>query len=479
MANGQCVLGMVGLGVMGRNLLLNLADHGYTVAGYDKEAAQVRALSAEAQGRPIQAAERLKDFMDSLRRPRTVMMLVPAGVAVDAVLQMLQPYLEPGDLVIDGGNSHYSDTDVRAAALSEKGIAFLGIGISGGEQGAREGACFMAGGPATAYAKVQAMFEATAAKVGGEACAAYLGPGAVGHYVKMVHNGIEYGLLQAIAETYDVMKRGLGLSDDELSGIYRRWNEGELNAYLVETTACIFQVSDVQTGKRLVDVILDESRQKGTGKWTVPEALDLQVPTPTIDAAVMMRDLSMFKDEREMASQRLKGPAKPFQVEAGTVVEHLRAALYVSMIAAYAQGLAMLHVASQTYNYGLDLGKVARIWRGGCIIRAALLEKIRTAYQRQANLPNLLLDLPFGQEVMERQDSLRTVTCLAAQMGLPVPALMAALGYWDSYRSAWMPANLIQAQRDYFGAHSYERVDQPGTFHTDWGKECVEEAKHG
>jgi 6-phosphogluconate dehydrogenase len=455
---------------MGRNLLLNLADHGYSVAGYDKQAAQVRALQAEVQGRPIQAIDRPREFVSRLDRPRIIIMLVPAGVAVDAVIQALQPFLEPGDLLVDGGNSYYAETERRAAYLSKNDLSYLGLGISGGEQGAREGACFMPGGDPEAYARLRPMLEATAAQAGGTQCVAYLGPGAAGHYVKMMHNGIEYAVLQLIAETYDLMKRGLHYSNEQLSAIYRLWNGTELNSYLIEKTAEVLLVSDNTVGQKLVDVILDKAMQKGTGKWAVQAALDLQVPVPTIGAAVTMRNMTLLKPERIIASRRLRGPASVLPLDADGFVNQLRGALYMGIVAAYAQGMVVLNTASQTYNYGLDLATVARIWRGGCIIRAALLEKIQAAYGSQRDLPNLLLDLPVGEQMMQREDSLRAVLCLAIQLGLPTTALMASLGYWDSYRSAWLPANLIQALRDSFGAHGYERIDRPGIFHTDWRK---------
>jgi 6-phosphogluconate dehydrogenase len=387
---------------------------------------------------------------------------------VDAVIRDLLPHLQPGDLIIDGGNSHFDDTDLRGKMLAEKGLHFLGVGISGGESGARHGPSIMPGGPREAYERVRPIFEAVAAKVNGEPCVTYLGPGSAGHYVKMVHNGIEYGLMQLIAESYDLMKRGLGLSDDELHDVYARWNETELNGFLIEITAQIFRQVDEKTGRRLVDVILDEARQKGTGKWTSQDGMELQAPTPTIDAAVAARDLSTYKTERETASRLLGGPSPSFQGERGAFLEQLRSALYAAMILTYAQGMALLRVASQSYGYGLDLEAVARIWRGGCIIRAALLEPIRAAYRARPDLANLLLDPDLSAELVRRQGDLRAIVSHAAGLGIPAPGLMASLAYLDGYRSAWLPANLIQAQRDYFGAHTYERVDARGVFHTRW-----------
>jgi 6-phosphogluconate dehydrogenase len=467
----QYEIGMVGLGVMGRNLLLNMADHGYSVAGYDKDLSKVQALRTAAGSRDVQGAESLEEFIGLLRSPRAVMMLVPAGRPVDSVIQDVLPHLEPGDMIIDGGNSHFKDTDLRAQTLAEKEILYLGVGISGGEHGARHGPSMMPGGPKDAYERVRPIFDAVAAHVNGEACMTYLGPGSAGHYVKMVHNGIEYGLMQLIAEAYDLMKRGLGLTDDELHAVYNQWNHAELNGYLMEITANIFLHVDEQTGKRLIDVILDAAKQKGTGMWTSQDAMDLQVPVPTIDIAVAMRNLSAFESERVAASKALDGPTPAFQGDREGFLGRLRNALYTAMIITYAQGMAQLRSASQAYEYDLDLEAVARIWRGGCIIRAALLEDIRAAYRTQPDLANLLVDSHFSREVMARQEDLRAVVRTAAGLGIPTPGLMVSLAYFDGYRSAWLPANLIQAQRDYFGAHTYERVDARGVFHTRWEEE--------
>jgi 6-phosphogluconate dehydrogenase len=461
-------MGMIGLGVMGRNLVLNMADHGYSVAGFDKDLSKVEALQDEAGDREIQGAKTPEEFVRLLRTPRAVMMLVPAGPPVDAVIQNVLPYLQEGDLIIDGGNSHFPDTDLRAAKLAEKGIHYLGVGISGGESGARHGPSMMPGGPKEAYERVRPIFEASAAHVYGEPCVAYLGPGSAGHYVKMVHNGIEYGLMQLIAESYDLMRRGLRLSDDEMHDIYDLWNREELSGYLMEITADIFLKRDEKTGKELIDVILDEAKQKGTGMWTSQDAMELGVPVPTIDIAVVMRNLSAFEVERSVASRALTGPEPIFEGDLWDSVEQLRHALYAAMIVTYAQGMAQLRVASNTNAYDLDLEAVARIWRGGCIIRAALLEKIRAAYKTNPDLPNLLLDPDLGRAVESRQEDLRSVVRTAAEWGIPTPGFMVSLGYFDGYRSAWLPANLIQAQRDYFGAHTYERIDEKGTFHTQW-----------
>jgi 6-phosphogluconate dehydrogenase len=460
-------IGMVGLGVMGRNLVLNMADHGYSVVGYDKEESQVKALLAEADGRDVQSVKSLEEFIHLLPSPRAVMILVPAGPPVDAVIQDLVPHLSSGDLLIDGGNSHFRDTDRRGEALAKKGIEYLGVGISGGELGARHGPSMMPGGPRGAYERVLPIFEATAAQVGGEPCVTFLGPGSAGHYVKMIHNGIEYGLMQLIAETYHLMRRGLNLTDDQLGEIYGGWNQEELNSYLIEITAHIFRQVDAKTGKRLIDLILDKAKQKGTGMWTSQDAMNLQVPAPTIDVAVAMRNLSAAKGEREVASQILDRRSRTFTGDQATCLKQLRSALYASMIITYAQGMAQLRHASQAYSYNFNLEDVARIWRGGCIIRSALLDEIRAAYHAEPDLANLL-DSHLGKQVLERRADLQAIACTAAELGIPMPGLMVSLAYLDAYRSAWLPANLIQAQRDYFGAHTYERVDARGVFHTQW-----------
>jgi 6-phosphogluconate dehydrogenase len=470
MKDGMSEIGMVGLGVMGRNLLLNMADHGFSAAGYDKEKSKVEALRRESVRPAIHAAEAISEFIGLLRRPRAVMMLVPAGAPVDSVIQGLQPHLQPGDLIIDAGNSYFKDTDLRARMLSESGVHYLGVGVSGGEEGARRGPSIMPGGPKEAYERIRPVFEAVAAKVDGQPCVTYLGPGPAGHFVKMVHNGIEYGILQLIAESYDLMKRGLGLNDDELHKVYTRWNAGELGGYLMEITGHIFRKVDETTGERLIDEILDVARQKGTGMWTSQSAMELQVPIPTIDIAVAMRDLSVLESQRREAAVKLQRRAKPFEGDRGGFLEDLRRALYAATILTFAQGMALLRVASERYSFGLDLEAVARIWRGGCIIRAALLEDICVTYRGQPNLPNLLLDSDMSRKVMACREELHGVVCAAADLGLPAPGLMTALTYLDGYRSSWLPANLIQAQRDYFGSHTYERMDAKGTFHTDWLK---------
>jgi 6-phosphogluconate dehydrogenase len=464
-------IGMVGLGVMGRNFLLNMADHGFSVAGYDKDRAKVEALGQEAQQRDARGATDIKEFVSLLRRPRAVMMLVPAGPPVDSVINDLSPLLEMGDLIIDAGNSYFKDTDVRARNLTVKGIHFLGVGVSGGEEGARHGPSIMPGGPKDAYERVRPVLEAAAAKVNGDPCVAWMGPGSAGHFVKMVHNGIEYGIMQLLAETYDMMKRGRGMNDDETHEVYDSWNKGELNGYLVEITSHIFAKKDEKTGRRLIDEILNVAQQKGTGMWTSQSAMELQVPAPTIDLAVAMRDMSVFVKEREQASGIYQRPIRPLSGDRAAFVTQLGRALFGAIITIYAQGFAVLTAASAKYKYDLDLETVARIWRGGCIIRAALLEDICAAFRVKRDLPNLLLDPNLARKVMEHQEDLRQVVAQAVGSGLPVPGFMISLGYLDAYRSGWQPANLIQAQRDYFGSHTYERIDAKGTFHTEWEKD--------
>ena len=472
MSQQGCDIGLIGLGTMGRNFVLNLADHGFAVAVYNRTAEKTKDfMENEVGARPIQAGYDLPELIGLLRRPRALILLVAAGDPVDAVLRELWPLLSPGDLVIDSGNSHFTDTNRRSRFLSGKQLNFMGLGISGGEAGARHGPSLMPGGSREGYDRVAPMLEAAAARVNGEPCVTYLGPRSAGHYVKMVHNGIEYGLMELIVETYDLFKRGLGLTPAELAPIYDRWNREELNSFLVEITAKIFTRQDDRTGKPLIGMILDKAKQKGTGMWTSWDAMDLQVGTPTIDAAVVMREISGYKAEREIASRVLAGPAPSFKGDRQHLIGQVKNALYASMIATYAQGLALLRKASATYDYGLDLEAVARIWRGGCIIRAALLEDIRTAFKNKADLPNLLLDPHLGQEFLSRVADLREVVQMAAALGLPAPGLMATLSYFDAYRSAVLPANLIQAQRDFFGAHTYERLDAPGVFHTEWEEE--------
>jgi 6-phosphogluconate dehydrogenase len=461
-------IGMVGLGVMGRNLLLNLADHGFHVMGLDTDAAKVQALKAEGNRDSVDATTDAKAFLAAQRLPRAIILLVPAGKAVDAVVNQLAPDLAPGDLLIDAGNSQFKDTDRRYQELAAKQLNFFGMGVSGGESGARHGPSMMPGGPRVAYDRVEPMLDAIAAKVNGEPCVAYIGAGSSGHYVKMVHNGIEYGIMQLLGEVYDLLHRGAGLTNPELADLFDRWHQGDLNSFLMEITASIFRKIDPKTGKHLIDVILDVARQKGTGKWTSQEAMDLQVPLLTIDAAVALRDMSAYEAERAQAANLYKIAPAPFSGDRAKFLEQVQNATYTATLVTYAQGFAMLRKADQTYKYGLDLAAIAKIWRGGCIIRATMLEAFRKAYQEQPELPNLLLHPKIAEAVLKRHADLRAVVCAAANHGIPAAGLMNALAYLDSYRSARLPTNLTQAQRDFFGAHTYERIDEKGTFHTKW-----------
>ena len=464
---GQAEIGIIGLGVMGQMLARNMARHGFRVAGYDLDPDKVAAFQAH-DGQRLLGLTTLGDFVAALARPRKIMMMVPAGKPVDAVIADIQGMLEPGDLLVDGGNSHFKDTERRAAALEPQGIHYLGTGVSGGQYGALWGPAMMPGGQREAWEHVRPIFEAIAAKVQGEPCVTYIGPRGAGHYVKMVHNGIEYADMQLIAEAYDLLHRALGLSAAQLHDVFAQWNEGELASYLIEITAHIFAKVDEETGQPLVDLILDEAKQKGTGKWTSQDALDVGAPTPTINAAVEARIISAYKAERVRASGLLSGPTPAYDGDRQAFIETLRRGLYAAKVCAYAQGFALLRVASAEYGYGLQYGDIARIWRGGCVIRAALLEDIRAAFAREPELPNLLLDERLGGAVVAYQDALRQVIRVAAAAGVPMPALASALSYFDAYRSARLPANLTQAQRDYFGAHTYRRIDREGSFHTVW-----------
>lgn len=461
-------IGIIGLGVMGRNFALNITDHGYSVIGLDTDVDKAAELEKEGQDHPVEGTADAEKFVSALKKPRNAMMLVPAGNTVDAVIEELQPILDEGDLIIDGGNSHFRDTDRRFNALEQEGIHYMGVGISGGEKGARHGPSIMPGGSEDAYSRIRPIFEAAAARVEDEPCVSWLGTGSAGHYVKMVHNGIEYGIMQLIAECYDLMKRGLGFSNDRLHKVFHDWNKNELESYLVEITSRIFIQPDDRSDGRLIDAILDRAKQKGTGQWTSQEAMELQVPTPTIDLAVGMRALSANKEERVHASQLLEPPYEEFKDDEKPFVKRLHNALYFGMVVTYAQGLAQLQAASTAYNYNLTLADVAKLWRGGCIIRSGLLKPIRSAYTQHPNLANLMVATPFSKELNKRQSDLRFTVRHATKLGIPVPALMTCLAYFDGYRSERLPANLIQAQRDYFGSHTYERMDSEGTFHTNW-----------
>jgi len=468
MSNSLYDFGMIGLGVMGRNLLLNMADHGFSVIGFDKDATKTSALEASATaGTTVKGVAELATMVQLLQPPRRIMMLVPAGKPVDDVIESLLPLLEPGDVVIDGGNSHYTDTLRRVKYLREKQLHFMGIGVSGGEMGARSGPAIMPGGDVEAYEKVRPMLEAIAAKVKGEPCVAYLGKEGAGHYVKMVHNGIEYGIMQLISEAYALLKHA-GLDNDRLHEVFRKWNEGKLQSFLVEITADIFLQKDDKTDKRLVDVISDKAGSKGTGKWTSQEAMDLPVAIPVIDTAVSLRTISGYKEERVQASALYENPAAKINTPVDTWIQLVEDALYFGTIMSYAQGLSQLYQASIALKMEIPLPKAVKVWRGGCIIRSVLLETYATAYEQSPDLPNILLSKDVAALVNEVETNTRTVVAQAAQAGIPVGAIMAALSYFDAYRTERMPTNLVQAQRDYFGAHTYQRIDMPGTFHTVW-----------
>ena len=455
---------------MGQNLVLNMERNGYTVAVQNRTARTTHDFIAAHPGKKLIGSDTLAELVTALERPRQVMIMVKAGAPVDGVIDQLIPLLEPGDLIIDGGNSYFMDTERRSAMLATKGLRYIGTGVSGGEEGALHGPSIMPGGQPEAYERVKPVFTAISAKVNGEPCVTYIGPRGAGHYVKMIHNGIEYGDMQLIAEAYDILHRGLQLSNTELADIFAEWNRGELQSYLIEITSHIFTQIDESTGQPLIDLILDEAEQKGTGKWTTQNALDIGVPTPTINAAVESRIISAVKAERLAASQVLPGPQLTIPSERTELINAVREALYLAKICSYAQGMALLHAASREYDYNLQNGEIAAIWRGGCIIRAQFLNRIREAYRRTPDLPNLLLDEGFRADAANRHGALRRVVALATGNGIPVLAFSSALAYYDAYRSARLPANLTQAQRDYFGAHTYQRIDraQGEYFHTNW-----------
>jgi 6-phosphogluconate dehydrogenase len=466
MAKAQ--VGLVGLAVMGENLALNMESKGFSVAVFNRTAEKTRIFAeGKAAGKRFTAAYTPKELCDALERPRRIMMMVKAGAAVDETIGHLQPFLDKGDLLIDGGNSYFTDTERRAAELAKTGILYIGTGVSGGEEGALHGPCIMPGGSPEAYAIVKHILEKIAAQVDGPCCA-HMGPGGAGHYVKMIHNGIEYGVMQCIAETYDILSRLLRLKAADLSDIFGKWNDGELGGYLVEITALCLAKVDPETRKAVVDVILDQAGQKGTGKWTSQNSLDLGMAVPTIDMAVMSRILSAFKQDRVAASKILKGPRGRTTANRTKFIKECRDALYVSIIACYAQGMALLTEASKEYKYNLKLDEIARIWRGGCIIRSKLLGPIAAAYKKAPTSPNLLIDRAVAKIVNARSKALRSVVCEATKAGIPVLGLSSALGYIDSYRTARLPQNLTQALRDCFGAHTYLRTDKEGVFHTQW-----------
>jgi 6-phosphogluconate dehydrogenase len=478
----QCDIGLIGLAVMGQNLILNMADHGFTVAAYNRTTSKVDDfLAGPAQGKSIVGCHSLEEFVQSLKKPRIAMLMVKAGKPVGQTIEQLAPLLDPGDIIIDGGNSYYLDTEQRIKDLEQKSILYMGTGVSGGEEGARFGPSIMPGGSKEAWPHVKSIFQSIAAKVGPNndiPCCEWVGSGGAGHYVKMVHNGIEYGDMQLICEAYSLLKDGLGLTNDDLYTVFADWNKGELDSYLIEITRDIFSVKDTETGQDLVDLVLDKAGQKGTGKWTSQLALDLGVPTTLITEAVFARTLSAIKDKRVRASKVLIGPEEQGVIDNFRIttnrdefIEHVRQALFASKICSYAQGFFQLQAAAAEHGWELDYGEIAMLWRGGCIIRAAFLERIKEAYDREPSLENLLLDSYFSEAINNSQVAWRNVVCTAGHLGIPAPAICAALSYYDSYRSARLPHNLLQAQRDYFGSHTYERVDKEGVFHTEWLKE--------
>ena len=481
-------MGVVGLGVMGANLARNIAGKGFPVAGYDLDAAKTQAFAAGQSANGIGSASTPETLMAVLERPRRILVMVPAGAPVDSVIAHLRPHLERDDILIDGGNSFFRDTDRRADDLASAGFRFVGMGVSGGEEGALRGPSMMPGGPREAWDALAPILRAIAATAeDGEPCVSYMGPRGAGHYVKMVHNGIEYGDMQLIAEVYDILTRAAGMPARDIADLFADWNEGELRSYLVEITARVLERVDTGTGRPLVDLILDEAQQKGTGKWMSQNAFDVGAPIPTVNAAVEARLLSALKSERVAASNVLPGPtvaaagpggsgagatvsvAQGFSpADARRLVDAARGALYAAKIISYAQGMALLRQASAEYKYDIDLAEVAKIWRAGCIIRAALLSDVRAAFDRNRALVNLMLDESFSKALASGQQALRDVVQTAVSAGIPVPALGSSLAYYDSYRSARLPANLTQGQRDFFGAHTYRRVDRDGVFHTDW-----------
>lgn len=467
--NQKYDFGMVGLGVMGSNLLYNIADHGFSVIGFDLNSEKAKNLEKEATpNTDVKGVSVIEDFISQLNTPRKIMLLVPAGKPVDDVIENLLPHLSKGDIIIDGGNSHYVDTVRRVKYLADQEFHFMGMGVSGGEEGARKGPSIMPGGDVEAFKVVQPILEAVAAKVNGEACTAYMGKDAAGHYVKMVHNGIEYAIMQLISEVYDLMHRGLGLSNEEMHQIFHQWNQEELNSFLIEITADIFKQKDVETGKELLDVILDKAGAKGTGKWTSQDAMDRGVSIPTIDIAVSLRTLSAYKEQRINASKIYTKTHSSLETDSSKFINELKEALFCAIIISYAQGLSLLVKASEELSMEIPLKDVVKIWRGGCIIRSTLLETFYEAYSAKTDLENILLDENIASLLISRIDSLREVVSAAAKSSIPAGALQTALAYFDAYTSERMSTNMIQAQRDYFGAHTYQRVDREGTFHTEW-----------
>jgi len=465
----QFDFGMIGLGTMGRNLLLNMADNHFAAIGFDINRAKAEEFEASANpDTVVKGVYELPALVKQLKKPRKIMMLVPAGKPVDDVINNLLPIIENGDIIIDGGNSHYVDTLKRVSFLNEKGIHFMGIGISGGEMGARTGPSIMPGGDQAAWQQVKPILEAVAAKVNGESCVAYMGKFAAGHYVKMVHNGIEYAIMQLISEAYDGLKRGVGLSNEALHDIFKKWNDGESKSFLIEITADIFQVKDELTNEFLVEKILDKAGAKGTGKWTSQDAFELGVPIPSIDVAVSMRNISAMKDERMTAGGLYKIKSQNSKVKKEEFIQQLHDALYAATLLCYAQGLSLLHKASSELKMDIPLQDVVKIWRGGCIIRSAMLETFFSAFKNDPQLENLLLNKTVAEILKQKENSLREAVKQLVDSKIPCAGFMSALGYFDAYTSKQLATNLIQAQRDYFGAHGYQRTDREGNFHTGW-----------
>lgn len=464
-------IGLIGLAVMGQNLVLNMLEKGFSVAVYNRTVSKTEEFVAgQSLAASLAGSRSIKEFVELLTKPRKIMLMVKAGQPVDAMINELLPYLTPGDIVIDGGNSFFTDTQRRSQHLAERGIHFIGMGVSGGEEGALHGPSLMPGGERSAYEAIAPIYTRIAAQVAGGPCCTYVGPDGAGHYVKMVHNGIEYGDMQLISEAYYILKKALNLSADELHEVFAGWNLGVLNSYLIEITGDIFLQQDEYTGKPLVEMIQDKAGQKGTGKWTSQSALDLGVPVPTITEAVFARCMSAYKDERVAAAALLAGPEHPYQGDRQQLITAIHDALYASKICSYAQGFALLKAAGETYGWQLNSGDIALLWRGGCIIRAQFLDRIKEAFTAIPDLANLLVAPYFRDELSRLQKNWRLVVATCKELGIPVPAFSASLDYYDSYRQAALPANLLQAQRDYFGAHTYERLDRPGTFHTQWQK---------
>lgn len=468
MKPNQFDFGMIGLGVMGSNLLLNMADHGFSVIGYDSNPEKTKLLETSAtKDTIVKGVNSLEEMVNALKLPRKLMMLVPAGNPVDSVISDLKPLLQKGDIIIDGGNSHYTDTLRRINELKDVGFHFMGIGISGGEEGARTGPSIMPGGDKEAYEEVAPILKAVAAKVMDEPCVDYLGRDAAGHYVKMVHNGIEYAIMELISECYDLMDHGLQLSNEELHEVFKAWDSGEMQSYLLEITSIIFDKKDNLTSNYLVDMILDKAEAKGTGKWTSQEGFDLPMPIPNIDTAVMMRNLSSLIDERKEAHDLYHTKYQKIEIEKEELIQLLHDALYFATITSYAQGLGMLTAASAELNMDIPLPEVVKVWRGGCIIRSALLGNFKVAY-KNPGLKNLLLDPEIAELLQQKEPAIQKVISLAAGNGYPAAGLMASLNYFNAYRRNHLPTNLIQAQRDFFGAHTYKRVDKGKVFHTEW-----------